>query len=164
MRREMTGKLKDKSGVSYILTCVIILVSVSLIFIALEYAHIYHIARTQKEEMQLKLDSYITGVAVNNYDALKQGDVYGAKLNTNEICEGALTVLGFPPTQVVPYIESGNEEYSYTIRQPHVDYLYNDSFGVRVTYEILIPFEMWNQKIADITIPVEIVSVYTEIY
>lgn len=156
--------LKDKSGASYILTCVIILIAVALIFIALEYAHIYHIARTQKEETQLKLDSYITGVAVKNYNALKQGDVYGAKLDTKEICDGALTVLGFPPVQTVPYIEAGNEKYKYTMKQPHVSYLYEDRFGVYVAYEIVIPFEMWNRKIADVTIPIEIVSLYTETY
>ncbi|MBQ4414551.1 MAG: hypothetical protein II861_00395, partial [Methanomicrobium sp.] len=155
-------KLKDKRGASYILTCVIILTAVALIFIALEYAHIYHIARTQKEETQLKLDSYITGVAVKNYNALKQGDVYGAKLDTKEICEGALTVLGFPPVQTLPYIEAGNEKFKYTMKQPHVSYLYQDMFGIFVTYEIVIPFEMFNRKIADISIPIEIVSLYTE--
>ncbi|MBR0236092.1 MAG: hypothetical protein IJQ37_06515 [Clostridia bacterium] len=157
-------KLKDKRGASYILTCVIILTAVALIFIALEYAHIYHIARTQKEETQLKLDSYITGVAVKNYNALKQGDVYGAKLDTKEICEGALTVLGFPPVQTLPYIEAGNEKFKYTMKQPHVSYLYQDMFGIFVTYEIVIPFEMFNRKIADISIPIEIVSLYTETY
>ena len=142
----------------------IILTAVALIFIALEYAHIYHIARTQKEETQLKLDSYITGVAVKNYNALKQGDVYGAKLDTKEICEGALTVLGFPPVQTLPYIEAGNEKFKYTMKQPHVSYLYQDMFGIFVTYEIVIPFEMFNRKIADISIPIEIVSLYTETY
>ena len=164
MRQGMIQRIINKRGASYVLTCVLILITVILIFIALEYAHIYHIARTQKEETQIKLDSYITVFALSSYDALKQGDIYAVELNTKEMCEGAMTVLGFPTAQFIPYIEIENEKYNYTMTRPQIGYLYEDGFGVIVTYELIIPFEMWNRKIADISVPIEIVSIYTRTY
>ena len=65
--------LKNKQGFSYILVCVFILAAVLLTFVALQYAAIYHIAREQKQDTQLTLDSYVTTYAVNKYNALKLG-------------------------------------------------------------------------------------------
>ena len=47
----------NKKGFSYILTCVCIFVVMMLVSVAMQYALIYHVARTQQNETQLKLDS-----------------------------------------------------------------------------------------------------------
>ena len=60
--------LKNKKGFSYVLVCVFILAAVLLTFVALQYASIYHIAREQKQDTQLTLDSYVTTYAVNKYN------------------------------------------------------------------------------------------------
>ena len=68
--------LKNKKGFSYILVCVIIIFVVMVVFVAMQYAYVYHIAEEQKNETQLKLDGFVTRTAVEQYDALKQGEAW----------------------------------------------------------------------------------------
>lgn len=42
----------------------------------MQYAFIYHVAREQRDEVQLLLDSYVTKEAIEYYDAFKQGKPY----------------------------------------------------------------------------------------
>lgn len=153
--------LKNKKGFSYILVCVFILAAVMLTFVALQYAAIYHIAREQKQDTQLTLDSYVTTYAVNKYDALKQGTEYGKYIDRADLVDGAYSVLGSPRIITLEYRpESGTGAYFVT--NLAVNALVGDSFGVFVTYDLNIPFEVFGMKISDIKVPVEIVSSYTE--
>ena len=63
----MRNPLKNNKGFSYVLTCVCILVVMMLVAVALQYAFVYHVAREQQNETQLKLDSYVTRYAVSKY-------------------------------------------------------------------------------------------------
>lgn len=155
------NNLKNKKGFSYILVCVFILAAVMLTFVALQYASIYHIAREQKQDTQLTLDSYVTTYAVNKYNALKQGTEYDKYIDRADLVEGAYYVLGSPRIITLEYRpESGTGAYSVT--NLAVNALVGDSFGVFVTYDLNIPFEVFGMKISDIKVPVEIVSSYTE--
>ena len=68
--------LENKRAFSYILICVVILVLSMFVSVFIQYAFVYHIANTQKEETQLKLDGCVTRYAIEKYDALKQGAAY----------------------------------------------------------------------------------------
>lgn len=67
-----------------------------LVAVALQYAFVYHVAREQQNETQLKLDSYVTRYAVSKYDALKQGEPWDDYIDRNDLVDGAYTLLGFP--------------------------------------------------------------------
>ena len=147
--------LTNKKGFSYVPCCVIILVIVMFVFVSLQYAGIYHIARQQKNETQLKLDGYITRTAVQNFDALKQGGAWENHIDREEIVDGAYDLLGF--------FRGTSEEYhevegKYKMSKPNVSALQGDSFGVVVEYDITIPFNAFGIMVADIIVPVEIVS------
>lgn len=60
----MLKMLNNKKGFSYILTCVMILGIVMAVYTSLQYAAVYHIAREQKNETKLKLDSFVTSYPV----------------------------------------------------------------------------------------------------
>lgn len=143
--------LKNKNGFSYIMTCVFVLCAAMLIFIALQYAMIYHIANEQKKDTQLALDSYVTTYAVEKYNALKQGEAYDKYIDLTGLVDGAYEVLEAERTDC-------------TMTQPTVASLGNDAFGVRVTYELAIPFEAFGIQVADIIVPVDIRSSFTEKY
>ena len=153
--------LKNRNAFSYILICVVILVLVMFIAVAMQYAFVYHIANTQKADTQLLLDGYVTKYAIEKYDALKQGASYEAFIERESLVSGAYTLLGFNKTGVESSISySGIKEYTMT--KPTISATSDDSFGVTLKYTLKIPFEAFGNKIADITVPVEIVSKYTE--
>lgn len=156
--RKAKCALANKKGFSYILTCVIILITVMIVFVSLQYAFVYHIAAEQKRETQLKLDGYITQCAVKNFDALKQGAAWDEFIDSMEIVDGAYELLGFPGLRSEPVVTEGK----YSMSRPDIYALSGDCFGVRVRYEITVPFEAFGRKIADIVIPIEIQSRYTE--
>ena len=153
--------LKNRNAFSYIIICVVILVLVMFIAVAMQYAFVYHIANTQKADTQLLLDGYVTRYAIEKYDALKQGASYKAFIERESLVSGAYTLLGFNKTGGASSISySGVKQYTMT--KPIISATVDDSFGVTVKYTLIIPFEAFGNKIADITVPVEIVSKYTE--
>ena len=156
----MRKLLINKRGFSYVLTCVCILVVMMLVAVAMQYAFIYHVAREQQNEMQLKLDSYVTRYAVSKYDALKQGEPWDDYIDRDDLVDGAYTLLGFPRIITLAYRELVAVDGKYIMSQPTIVATTGDAFGVLVKYELSIPFEMFNRKLADITVPITIVSQY----
>ena len=50
----------------------------------------------------------------------------------------------------------------YVMSRPTIYAMAGDAFGVYVEYEITIPFELFNRKITDITVPITIVSQFKQ--
>ena len=153
----MKKVMNNKRGFSYIITCVIILIVVMIVFVTLQYAYVFHIAREQKNETQLKLDGYVTRCAIENYDALKQGNAWNEYIDRNELVAGAYSVLGITLEYNTLVAVTGK----YDMSRPTISPLGGDAFGVVVQYEIKIPYELFNQAFS-VTVPVEIVSRYTK--
>ena len=151
----------NKKGFSYILTCVCILVVMMLVSAAMQYAFIYHVARTQQNETQLKLDSYVTRYAVSKYDALKQGERWEDYIDCDDLVDGAYTLLGFHRVITPGYQDTAVYE-KYAMSRPSIHALDGGAFGVLVEYEITIPFELFNTAVAEITVPITIVSQFKQ--
>jgi hypothetical protein len=158
----MLKALNNKKGFSYILCCVLILVTVMFVFIAMEYTFIYHIVNEQKEDVQLKLNGYITRSAIENFDALKQGGAWEAHIDSDRIVSKAYTELGFSASAQYVNIAPPGTEDEYLMTRPVIYALSCDSFGIVVEYEVSIPFVMFGREIAEISVPTKIVSKYTE--
>lgn len=154
--------LKSKSGVGYLWVCVIILFAVLLIFALMQYMYIYHVVRQQKNFVQVELDGYVTRYAMSSYDALKQGESYEDHLDRQGLVDGAYSLLGFTRIVTLEYCEMIGQRVVYTMSRPEIYSLTGGSFGVYIKYTLTVPFEMFGRKIADIQIPVEMVSKYTE--
>lgn len=158
----MKTTLKNKKGFSHVITCVMILGIVMAVYTFIQYASVYHIAREQKNETKLKIDSFVTTYAVENYNALKQGEAWSEYLDLSSLVNEIYTLLGFPRYITLEYKPTAPVEGKYIMSEPDVYALTGDSFGVLVEYEISIPFEVFGYRIADITVPIEIISRYTE--
>ena len=157
--KKVRKALNNKNGFSYIPVCIFTLIVVMVIAILMQYAFICHVAREQRDEVQLLLDSYVTKEAIEYYDAFKQGKPYREYIDENELVDGAYSKIGFPRESTTEYTPSDRR---YVMYRPSITPLSGDSVGVNVSYTLSIPFELWGRKIADITIPVEIVSKLTE--
>lgn len=163
----MLKKLNNKKGFSFIPTCVIIIVLVMAISILLSYAFVHHTAKVQVAAMQLKMDSYITKQAIENYDAFKQGMPYQNYIDKNELVRGAYQTAGFGSGSLTSLKETSLKEENegktiYTMARPTITAITGNEVGVKVAYELTIPFEAFGEKIADIRVPVEIVSKLSE--
>ena len=142
--------LRNKKGFSYILVCVIIIFVVMVVFVAMQYAYVYHIAEEQKNETQLKLDGFVTRTAVEQYDALKQGEAWVDYVDRNDLVDGAYYLLGFPTIITLEYREPIAVAGKYYMSRPTIYALAGDAFGVYVQYEIEIPYVvLLSQKNAD---------------
>ena len=153
----MRKPLRNKKGFSYVLTCVCILVVMMLVAVAMQYAFIYHVAREQQNETQLKLDSYVTRYAVSKYDALKQGEPWDDYIDRDDLVDGAYTLLGFSETTA-----SITENNGYTMQRPTIQAISGDAFGIIVEYEITIPFRVFNREITIVSVPIQIVSQFKQ--
>lgn len=156
--------LSNKGGFSYILTCIIIIFAMLLIFAGLQYRYIYHVASEQQKYVQLQLDSYVTSQSINYFDALKQGEPYENYIDKTQLVDGAYNLLGFPRIITLEYREVISGKEVYTMSRPEIYALTGGSVGLYVKYTLTIPFEMFGRKIADIRVPVEAVSRFTEKY
>lgn len=156
------SRLKSKDGFSYVLTCVVIICIALFIFSVMQYGYIYHVAREQQESVQLKLDCYVTKQSIEYYDALKQGESYEDYIDKAKLVSGAYTLLGFPQIITLEYRVPVDNKVVYTMSRPKIYALTNGSVGLYVQYELTIPFELFGRKIADIRVPVEMVSRMTE--
>ena len=151
--------LRNKKGFSYILVCVIIIFVVMVVFVAMQYAYVYHIAEEQKNETQLKLDGFVTRTAVEQYDALKQGEAWVDYVDRNDLVDGAYYLLGFPTIITLEYREPVAVEGKYYMSRPTIYTLAGDAFGVYVQYKIEIPYELFGREFS-VVVPIEMVSRY----
>ena len=152
--------LSNRRGISYVLTCVCILVAMTLVAISMQYALVYHVAREQQRETQLKLDSYVTQYAVNKYDALKQGTPWDEYIDNGDLVNGAYIMLGFSPVGGQGSNETLIADGKYVMSRPSIYATSGDTLGIMARYKIIIPFELFNREIAEITVPVTLVSQY----
>lgn len=148
--------LKDKHGFSYVMTCVVVMIASMLIFIGLQYSAVLSAVNTHKSETRLRLESCVMQSAIDNYDAIKQGNVYSDYIDTDALIEKSYEALGF--SWDTEYIE----ENGRTMTRPEIEALNNNGYGVKVTYELTVPFELLDRTVIDITVPVELVAEYRE--
>ena len=150
------GILKDKSGISYVLVCVVVLIASMMIFITLQYSSVLISVNRHKSEARLRLETCVMQSAIDNYDALKQGSAYSEYIDTESLIEKAYASLGFS------WDTAQLEENGCTMTRPEIETIENDGYGVRVTYELTVPFELLDRTVTEITVPVEIVAEYKE--
>lgn len=87
--------LRNKKGFSYILTCVLVLAVVMMIAVSVQYSLVFSLVRSEKEASRLALDSLVTKYAVEQYDALKQGEAYASHIDRAQLVRRAYGTLGF---------------------------------------------------------------------
>jgi len=149
--------LKNKNGMAYILTCVIVLLAMIMISVLFQFRTVCAVIETQTDAIQTKIDSVIMKSAIENYDALKAGSEYTRLIDYVKLEQDAYAELGFTSTSL-----ESLERSEYTMYRPHVTAITENGFGVRVTYDLSVPFVALGHKVADITIPVTLTGRFTE--
>lgn len=155
--------LRNKKGFSYILTCVLVLAVVMIIAVSVQYSLVFSLVRSEKEASRLALDSLVTKYAVEQYDALKQGEAYASHIDRTQLVRRAYGTLGFADAGITEKTVSKGDA-SYTVSRPEITAADSGSIGVTVRYTMTVPFCTFGRVVAEIPIPVEINAVLNEKY
>ena len=142
--------LKDKSGVSYILMCVIVLFASMLIYAGLEYNSVLSVVESQKQEVSFELDKVIAEVARESIED-------GTQTSSEEIEQRAYSALGFYDTSM--QIKDGN---GYFMSRPSFSVIMGTDISVKAEYELNMPFRLLNAEIINVTVPVRVTAKYYE--
>ena len=145
--------LKNKKGMAYVLTCVLVMVGMMMVSVLFQYRYVRSIVMTQKEAAQMELDSVILKSAVEHYDALKQGSAYQGYINYTKLEQDAYDALGFDDT---------DEDQKYRLQNPQITPITEGGFGLTVTYDLVILFYALGENYGNITVPVTVSSQFTE--
>ena len=155
--------LRNKKGFSYILTCVLVLAVVMMIAVSVQYSLVFSLVRSEKEASRLALDSLVTKCAVEQYDALKQGEAYASHIDRTQLVRRAYRTLGFADAGITEKTVSKGDA-SYTVSRPEITAADSGSIGVTVRYTMTVPFRTFGRVVAEIPIPVEINAMLNEKY
>ena len=154
--------LRNKKGFSYILTCVLVLAVVMMIAVSVQYSLVFSLVRSEKEASRLALDSLVTKYAVEQYDALKQGEAYASHIDRAQLVRRAYGTLGFADAGITEKTVSKGDA-SYTVSRPEIT-ADSGSIGVTVQYTMTVPFRAFGRIVAEIPIPVKINAMLNEKY
>ena len=149
--------LKNKNGEAYIFPCVIVVFISMLLSVILLYMSLLGKIQFQKNDVESKLDGYISDYAVEMFDAIKQGETYAISVDWDSLEDGAYTVLGFPDEYTYDFVYPNGD---CTMGRPTVSVLSGNGFGVKVDYTATFAVK-WNGKtFADLEIPLTVTSYY----
>ena len=140
--------LRNKNGFSYILTCVLVLAVVMMIAVSVQYSLVF---------------SLVTKYAVEQYDALKQGEAYASHIDRTQLVRRAYGMLGFADAGITEKTVSKGDA-SYIVSRPEITAADSGSIGVTVRYTMTVPFRAFGRVVAEIPIPVEINAMLNEKY
>ena len=142
--------LKDKSGVSYVLVCVIVLFASMLIYAGLEYNSVLSVVESQKQEVSFELDKVTAESARENIEN-------GATISTEDIEQRAFSTLGFYDTSI--QIKDG---IGYSMSRPSFSVITGTDITITAEYELTVPFRLIDAEVIEITVPVRVTAKYYE--
>lgn len=111
----------------------------------------------------MALDSLVTKYAVEQYDALKQGEAYASHIDRAQLVRRAYGTLGFADAVITEKTVSKGDA-SYIVSRPEITAADSGSIGVTVRYTMTVPFRAFGRVVAEIPIPVEINAMLNEKY
>ena len=150
-------RLKNKKGEAYIFTCVLVLFIATLLSVILLYMSLLGKIEFQKNDVESKLDGFISDYATEMFDAIKQGDTYASSIDWDSLEDGAYKALGFENDCTSEFVYQGGE---CAMSRPTVTVLSGNGFGVKVDYVASFAVN-WNGKAyADVEIPITVTSYY----
>ena len=154
--------LRNNSGFSYILICVITLFVAMLLLAGLEYTAV--VGRVKQEKVWLKqtADSVVTEYATRVYDAVKQGARYADALNPDALVSETFRALGFGDDDTERLTRAETDGIVLILERPEITAVTADGFGVKVKCRIKVPFTVLGRTVSVPETVMEIESVFSK--
>jgi hypothetical protein len=154
--------VKDKSGISYVKTAVIILVISMLFSVVFTYISLMITVSRTRDDTQRVLDSFIIENASEIYDSVKNGN--NTTLNndySNEFRKRVFNELWLMQVGGSPMYHSGTDgKVIFYYDNPVTTTIRSDVLELKTQYEIVMPVSFAGQKLFDLRIPMEVKSLY----
>lgn len=151
------NRIKNKKGEAYIFTCVLVLFIATLLSVILLYMGLLGQIEFQKNDVEAKLDGYISDYAVEMFNAIKQGDTYASDIDWEGLESGAYKVLGFEYDYITEFVYPNGD---CVMSLPTVTLLSGNGFGVKAEYIASFAVKWNGKRYADIDIPICVTSYY----
>ena len=135
---------------------------ISMIFAAIfAYASLSSIVRKAKEDTQRVLDSFVIENAAEIYASIKNGnhDAIGREYSERFI-DRLHTELGLSRQASVLYNRSMNHEVIFQFNDTLTGTVRNDVLELKTDFKIIVPVWFAGNKLFDLTIPLQVKSLY----
>jgi len=150
--RKVTRSLRSCRGSAYIFTCIVIMAAAMFMSLLWLYTSCINIVRGNKTFVGQKLDAYLSKYMVEHADLMVYGDEIYSRIDSEELKKGALKFIG---------AEDGKEVTTSSgavMKNCTAEYVSGEQFGVRVSYELLIPVSFLGQDFGKMKVPVKVRS------
>ena len=157
--------LRNNSGFSFILICVILWFAVMLLLAGLEYAAVVGRVKQEKTWLKQTADGVVTEYATRVYDAVKQGTRYADALNPDALVGETYRALGFWDDNTARLTRTEGTENPRVVlilERPEVTAVTADGFGVRVKCRVKVPFTVLGRTVSVPETVLEIESVFSK--
>lgn len=157
--------LRNNSGFSYILICVILWFTVMLLLAGLEYAAVVGRVKQEKTRLKQTADGVVTEYATRVYDAVKQGTRYADALNPDALVGETYRALGFGDDNIARLTRTEGTENPRVVlilERPEITAVTADGFGVKVKCRVKMPFTVLGRTVSVPETVMEIESVFSK--
>ena len=157
--------LRNNSGFSYILICVILWFAVMLLLAGLEYAAVVGRVKQEKTWLKQTADGVVIEYATRVYDAVKQGTRYADALNPDALVGETYRALGFGDDNTARLTRTEGTENPRVVlilERPEVTAVTADGFGVKVQCRVKVPFTVLGRTVSVPETVMEIESVFSK--
>lgn len=157
--------LRNNSGFSYILICVITLFVAMLLLAGLEYAAVVGRVKQEKTWLKQTADGVVTDYATRVYDAVKQGTRYADALNPDALVGETYRALGFGDDNIARLTGTEGTENPRVVlilERQEITAVTADGFGVRVQCRVKVPFTVLGRTVSIPETVLEIESVFSK--
>ena len=154
-------KIFNKSGLSYIQTAVIILIAVMLFSVVFTYVSLMVTISRTRDDTQRVLDSFIIENASEIYVSVKNGN--NTTLSTTYDTRFKALVaseLGLTQSGSAMYSETADKNIIFYYNNPVTTNIRSDVLELSTSFEIVLPVSFAGNKLFDLTVPVEVNSLY----
>lgn len=157
--------LRNNSGFSYILICVILQFTAMLLLAGLEYVAVVGRVKQEKTWLKQTADCVVTKYATRIYDAVKQGTRYADALNSDALVGETYRALGFGDDNTARLTRTEGTDAPRVVlilERPEITAVTADGFGVRVQCRVKVPFTVLGRTVSVPETVLEIESVFSK--
>lgn len=152
--------MRNKKGISYVKTAVLVLVIAMILSAVLAYASMMTIIQTAERNTIRVLDSFVIHNSKLIYESLKNGNDFTENINKSFYLYALSDELGLDFDGVSLYAINERGVLIYRMTNPNVACEWYNTLKLKATYEILIPVTFAGEHLFNLRIPQKVVSYY----
>lgn len=145
---------------TYIKTCVTLLISAMILSLVLTYASIMAIVQTIKSNTEQVLDSFIIKNSTSIFSSIKNGSDFTGSINTSEFVTAFSQSGTLDRDSSYFYNKDKNGDTIYRLTFPQTSFSVSNTLNLTCRLEALIPVYFAGEQVTELRIPIKVNSSY----